>query len=150
MLQRLVLAVLLATLLCCPLSVLAEANNASVEVNIQVGDHLLSATLAENSTTEALIALLQEGPITIDMHDYASMEKVGDLPAILPRNDESINAEAGDLILYQGKSFVIYYDTNTWSLTRIGKIDDMTQQALKDILGSGDVTVMLSLPDVKR
>lgn len=48
--------------------------------------------------------------------------------------------------MYQGNSFVIYYDTNAWPLTRMGKINDITQQALREILGSGDVTVVLSLP----
>ena len=115
-------------------------------MNIQIGDHLLTATLVENSSTEALIELLKDGPITIDMNDYASMEKVGPFPQSLPRNDEQISTDAGDLILYQGSSFVIYYDTNSWNFTRLGKINDVTKQELRDILGSGSVTAVLSLP----
>lgn len=72
--------------------------------------------------------------------------KVGPFPKSLPRNDEQISTEAGDLILYQGNSFVIYYDTNSWNFTRLGKIDNVTQQELKEILGSGSVTAVLSLP----
>ncbi len=72
------------------------------------------------------------------------MEKVGDLGVTLPRNDENITTSAGDLILYQGNQFVIYYDTNHWSLTRLGKIDNITTQELKNILGKSDVTVKLS------
>ncbi len=115
-------------------------------MNIQIGDHLLTAILVENSSTEALIELLKDGPITIDMNDYASMEKVGPFPQSLPRNDEQISTDAGDLILYQGNSFVIYYDTNSWNFTRLGKINDVTKQELRDILGSGSVTAVLSLP----
>lgn len=115
-------------------------------MNIQIGDHLLTAVLVENSSTEALIELLKEGPITIDMNDYASMEKVGPFPQSLPRNDEQISTDAGDLILYQGNSFVIYYDANSWNFTRLGKINDVTKQELRDILGSGSVTAVLSLP----
>ena len=81
------------------------------------------------------------------MRDYANMEKVGTLPVDLPRNDEPINTDACDLILYQGNSFVIYYDTNSWSLTRLGRIDNITKSELKSILGTGDVTVTLSLPE---
>lgn len=51
------------------------------------------------------------------------------------------------MILYQGNSFVIYYDTNSWTLTRLGKINDVTQEELKEILGSGDVTAVLSIPE---
>lgn len=141
-----VCAMLLSALFLFPLSIYAGANEAAPGISIQVGEHLLTATLVDNSTTEALVKLLSEGPITIDMRDYAGMEKVGALPESLPRNDEPINTEAGDLILYQGNAFVIYYGTNAWFLTRIGKINDITQQALKDILSNGDVTVTLSLP----
>lgn len=115
-------------------------------MNIQIGEHVLTATLVQNSSTEALVEMLSEGPVTIDMNDYANMEKVGLLPANLPRNDKQISTAAGDLILYQGNSFVIYYDTNAWSLTRLGKIENVTQQELKEILGSGSVTAVLSLP----
>ncbi len=114
-------------------------------MNIQIGDNIFSAALADNSTAEKLLEMLSKGPITIDMQDYGNMEKVGSFDTALPRNDEAISTEPGDLILYQGKAFVIYYDTNTWNFTRIGKINDVTQEELKKALGSGDVTVTLSL-----
>lgn len=115
------------------------------QLKIKINDKTLTATLAENSSAEALKQLLSEGDITINMSDYSNFEKVGSLGTSLPRNDEQITTEAGDLILYQGSSFVIYYDTNSWSLTRLGKINDITQEELKQILGSGNVTVTLSM-----
>ena len=51
----------------------------------------------------------------------------------------------GDIILYQGKYLVIYYSTNSWNFTRIGKIDNTNGAQLKPALGNGDVTVTLSL-----
>lgn len=123
-----------------------EKEESKYMLNIQIGEHLLTATLVQNSSTEALIEMLSAGAITINMRDYANMEKVGAFPASLPRNDKQINAEAGDLILYQGNSFVIYYDTNSWNFTRLGKIDNITPQELKEILGEGDVNAVLSLP----
>lgn len=114
-------------------------------LNIQVSDRLLTATLEQNSSVDALVEMLEEGSVTINMDDYANMEKVGALPESLPRNDRQTSTEAGDLILYQGNSFVIYYETNSWNFTRLGKINDITQQELKDILGDGSVSVVLSL-----
>lgn len=114
-------------------------------MNIQVGDHVLTATLAENSSADALKTALAAGPITINMRDYERMEKVGSLGMNLPRNDEQITAEAGDLILYQGNAFVIYYAPNSWNFTRLGKIKDVTAPELQQILGDGDVTITLSL-----
>ncbi|MCM1523678.1 MAG: cyclophilin-like fold protein [Ruminococcus sp.] len=118
-----------------------------MKMNIQIGEHTLTATLAENSSAEALIELLRERDVTVNMHDYANMEKVGVLPESLPRNDVQTTTEAGDLILYLGNSFVIYYDANSWNFTRLGKIDNITQKELMDILGDGDVTAVLSLSE---
>ncbi len=114
-------------------------------MKITACNHTFTAVLADNSSAEALKELLVEGPLTIDMSDYASMEKVGPIGMNLPTNDEQISTGAGDIILYQGNSLVIYYDTNSWSFTRIGKIEDVTQEELLEALGSGDVTVTFSL-----
>jgi hypothetical protein len=114
-------------------------------MNITVGNRELTATLAQNSSTEALKELLKAGPITIQMHDYGNMEKVGGLGKSLPTNDERITTAPGDLILYQGNALVIYYAPNTWSFTRLGKITGVTGEELKTILGKGNVTVTLSL-----
>ena len=117
------------------------------KINLTIGDVVLTATLVDNSSTEALKEALSEAPITIDMRDYGNMEKVGSFGRDFPRNDESITTEAGDLILYQGSAFVIYYAPNTWSFTRLGKIDNITASELKEALGKGDVTVTLSLAE---
>lgn len=85
------------------------------------------------------------GPLTIEMSDYAGMEKVGPLGTNLPTNDEQLNTQAGDLILYQGDKLVIYYGTNSWSLTRIGKINGASEQELRELLGSGKVSVTWSI-----
>lgn len=114
-------------------------------MKITVGDTVLTVTLADNSSTEALKELLKEGPLTIDMSDYGNMEKVGPIGTSLPTNDEHISTEAGDVILYQGNSLVIYYDTNTWNFTRLGKIENVTGAELLEVLGNGSVTVTLSL-----
>lgn len=47
--------------------------------------------------------------------------------------------------MYQGNSLVIYYDTNSWNFTRIGKIEGVTGEELLDAFGDGDVTVTFSL-----
>ena len=116
------------------------------QMKIQIGERVLTATLVDNASVAALKAALAAGPITINMRDYASTEKVGPFGFDLPRNDEPINAEAGDLILYQGNAFVIYYASNSWNFTRLGKVDGVGAAELKDLLGGGDVTVTLSLP----
>lgn len=117
----------------------------SEKLVISVNNHTLTATFADNTSAVAFKDLLAEGPLTISMSDYGNFEKVGSLPRSLPRNDERITTTAGDIILYQGNSITIYYDTNTWSFTRLGKIDNVTQTELKSILGTGSATVTFSL-----
>lgn len=114
-------------------------------MKLTIGDTVLTASLADNSSTAALKELLSKASVTIDMHDYAGMEKVGPVGTSLPRNDEQLTTGPGDIILYQGSSLVIYYDKNFWSLTPIGKINGITQAQLKELLGDGNVTITFSL-----
>ncbi len=114
-------------------------------LSISVNGRTLTASLADNSSARAFQELLAEGPLTIPMSDYANMEKVGALGKNLPANDEQIHTQAGDIILYQGNRITVYYDTNSWNLTRLGKINGIAAQELKDILGGGDVEMTFSL-----
>ncbi len=114
-------------------------------MDIEVNGHVFTADMEDNSSVDALFELLEKGPVTIVMEDYADMEKVGDLGATLPRNDMRLDTEAGDVILYQGRSLVIYYDRNTWSLTPLGKITGVSGNILKSVLGPGSVEVTLSI-----
>ena len=90
-----------------------------------------------------------QGSVDIRMNDYGNMEKVGSLGFSLPRNDRQTTTAPGDLILYQGNSFVIYYDTNSWNFTRLGKVDGVSSRnEMLDLLGGkGEVTVTLSLAE---
>lgn len=116
-------------------------------ISLQIGDTALTAAMEDNSSAQALMDMLADGPVEIEMQDYAEMEKVGSLGQDLPTNDEQITTEAGDLILYQGNSFVIYYAPNSWNFTRLGKINDVSEEELREILGDGDVSVTLSLTE---
>lgn len=122
----------------------AKMENNRIRLKIE-GGRTFTATLVDNSSTQALLKQLAKSDITVKMEDYADMEKVGSLGIRLPRNDRQITTVPGDLILYQGYNFVIYYDTNSWNFTRLGKIDNASQTELKAALGKGDVTVTLSL-----
>lgn len=112
-------------------------------LTITFGDHVLSATFADNSSAAEFQALLAQGPLTIEMEDYGGFEKVGPLGTSLTRNDAQITTEPGDIILYQGNQITVYYGTNTWSFTRLARIDDPTD--LREKLGDGTVSITFSL-----
>lgn len=117
------------------------------KIKLTVNDKSFTATLEENSSAEALRQLLEKGDLSIRMNDYGDMEKVGSLGTSLPRNDRQTTTQPGDLILYLGNSFVIYYDTNSWNFTRLGRLDGVStrQEVLELLGGKGDITVTLSV-----
>lgn len=106
----------------------------------------LAATFAENSSAEAFRNLIADAPLMVSMSDYGNFEKVGDLGHNLPTNDTRITTEPGDVILYIGNNITIYYGVNTWSFTRLGKIDgNPTRESILAVLGNGTVNVTFSL-----
>lgn len=117
------------------------------KIKLTVNGKSFTATLEENSSAEALRQLLEKGDLSIRMNDYGDMEKVGSLGTSLPRNDRQTTTQPGDLILYLGNSFVIYYDTNSWNFTRLGRLDGVStrQEVLELLGGKGDITVTLSV-----
>ena len=149
------LSFILISVFFCALSCAAEREKFSsnygvnMKISIQVtsdsGSHKLSATLADNSSAAAFYELLKKGAVAIKMRDYGSFETVGPLPWKLPQNDERITTVPGDVILYQGDQITLFYDTNTWEYTRLGKVMERSQNELKELLGGSDVSVTFSL-----
>ncbi len=103
------------------------------------------ANFADNGSADAFRELLREGDLTIHMSDYGSFEKVGSIGTSLPHQDTQIETTTGDVMLYQGSQIVIFYGTNQWSYSRLGRIDGASAEALLDAFGSGDVAMTFSL-----
>ena len=119
--------------------------SSQTKVVLKVGGNTMTATLTDNGATRELAKLLEQGDITIRMSDYGGFEKVGALPQSLPTSNTQITTEPGDIMLYQGNRMVIFYGSNSWSYTRLGKIDGATTSTLRQFLGNGDITLTLSL-----
>ncbi len=117
--------------------------NTVTNMNVQVGDVVFSATLEENEAVSALVEMMRENPVVIQMSDYSGFEKVGSLGTSLPASNSQTTTQAGDIVLYNGNQIVIFYGSNSWSYTRLGHIDDLT--GWEEALGRGDVTVTFSL-----
>ena len=114
-----------------------------MNMNVQVGDAVFSATLEENEAVTAFVEMMREGSVVIQMSDYSGFEKVGPLGTSLPASNSQTTTHAGDIVLYNGNQIVIFYGSNSWSYTRLGHIDDLT--GWEEALGNGDVTVTFTL-----
>ena len=116
-------------------------------IKMTVSGKTLPVKIEDNKATEALVAVLREAPVTYEAHDYGGFEKVGPLGLTLPANNSQITTQPGDVILYSGNQIVLFYGSNTWSYTRLGKIQYESLDELKSFLkaGEGIISVTLSL-----
>lgn len=117
--------------------------NTAMRMNVQIGDSAFTATLEENAAVDSFVELMKTAPVVIQMSDYAGFEKVGSLGTSLPASDSQTTTQAGDIVLYNGNQIVIFYGSNSWGYTRLGKIDDLA--GWEEALGNGDVTVTFSV-----
>ena len=114
-------------------------------MNLKVNNSTMKVKLSDNAATKALVERLKEGTITYNAYDYGGFEKVGALGVSLPSNDTYITTEPGDIMLYTSNQLCIFFDSNSWEYSPIGKIEGMTKQQLKDAFGTGEVSITLSL-----
>ena len=114
-------------------------------MRLMIDDTEVSVQWENNASVTALRGLAETGPKEIRMSMYGGFEQVGSLGQSLVRSDSQTVTGPGDIVLYAGNSIVVFYGSNSWAYTRLGKITDKTQQELTELLGNGDVTLTLSL-----
>ena len=141
----LLLAAMLLT--CCSKDSDVTAQTMTQRLYITIDGKTLPVVLVDNAATQTLVAALKEGDITYEAHDYGGFEKVGALGRSLPTSDTQTTTQAGDVILYSGNQIVLFYGSNSWSYTRLGRMEYSSQTELQSFLkaGQGNVTVKFSL-----
>ena len=117
------------------------------EIVIVIGDHEYNLQLEDNDSVYELMNKLDEKDISLSLRDYGGFEKVGDLGFSLSSSDKRIKTEYGDVVLYHGNQLVLFYGSNTWEYTRIGHILNITEDELRNILGDGEVSIILRKGD---
>ena len=122
-----------------------ESEEAEKMLQMKIGDTAVAVSWEENGSVEALKKLCENGPLTIQMSMYGGFEQVGRIGQSLPRNDSQTTTQAGDIVLYSGDQLVVFYGSNSWAYTRLGRITDKTAQEMTKLLGGGDVMITLEL-----
>ncbi len=117
------------------------------EMFLTINEKKIEVSLAKNSSVDALIEILKQGNIVYTAKDYGGFEKVGELGYTLPTNNTQITTQAGDVILYSGNQIVLFYGSNSWSYTRLGRINGYSVSELSSLLcaGKGNIQVTISL-----
>lgn len=125
--------------------ILKETDDNNEDMKISINDTSIDVKWEENEAVDALKAAVKDNPMTINMSMYGGFEQVGSLDMSLPHNDTRITTEPGDVILYSGNQIVLFYGSNTWSYTRLGKIINMNEEQLRELLSKGNVTITISI-----
>ena len=117
---------------------------------ITIGEETHTVTMEDNVGTRALIAALQTENIVYIAHDYGNFEKVGYIGQSFPTDNHQITTSAGDLVLYGGDNICIFYGSNSWSYTRIGKLDGLSADEVRRFVkaGEGEMNITLSLQPI--
>ena len=146
-----ILLILAAVLLTCCSSdgeVKAEnnsTNNMNQTLYITVGGVTKTATLVDNAATRELVTRLQSAAMTVTLNSSGGFEIWGSLGFSLPTSNEQVNAQPGDIVLYNGSNICMFYGTNSWSYTRLGKIDGLTESELRTFLKAGESNISVTL-----
>lgn len=123
------------------ISLYAYGNDTTLKITI--GTYTFKATLLENETTKAFKAIL---PLSLAMSELNGNEKYFNFSNNLPTHPSKVGTiHAGDLMLWEGNSFVLFYQTfsTSYAYTRLGHIEDTTY--LQQALTKGNVMVRLAL-----
>lgn len=114
---------------------------------ITIDGQTQSATLADTQAARELAAKLEDGPVTVSLNSSGGFEIWGPLGFSLTTSNQQINAQPGDIILYNGSNICMMYGSNSWSYTRLGHIDGLSESELRTFLkaGQSNVAVTLSL-----
>ena len=122
-----------------------ETEETEVMLELAINGTPVSVKWEDNESVQALIELAAKEPITVQMSMYGGFEQVGSLGTSIAKNDAQTTTFAGDIVLYSGSNIVIFYGSNSWAYTRLGKITGMTDSELAKLLGNGDVSMTLTL-----
>ncbi len=123
---------------------ISEEEETMNTIRLYIGGEELSVEWENNESVDALKELVKEKPLEVQMSMYGGFEQVGDLGISLPRHDAQTTTGAGDIVLYSGNQVVIFYGSNSWAYTRLGRVADKSEEEMSELLGNGDVMITLS------
>ena len=121
-----------------------DAGEEITEMKMTINGMPVSVSWENNESVRALAEMAETGSVIIETEPYGGFEQVGSIGATLPSNDTDIRTNSGDIMLYSGSQMVVFYGSNSWAYTRLGKITDKSDSELRELLGGDGVTVNIT------
>lgn len=126
-------------------SALPETDAENMELIMKIDGTEVSVAWENNESVDAIRNLAASGGLEINMSMYGGFEQVGSIGQSIPRSDEQTTTKAGDIVLYSGNQVVVFYGSNSWAYTRLGRITDKTEQELAEMLGKKNVVLSFEI-----
>lgn len=123
--------------------VIENNTNEGRYLKITVNGEELIVVLENNVATNELYNYLNSESINVNAHQYGNFEMVGTLPFSLTTSDQEYVTKSGDVMLYLGNQITIFYDSNVYSYTRLGRVTNKSDEELKNILNGEDVQLII-------
>lgn len=124
--------------------IIQEEPSSAGDLQMLINGTAVAVAWEDNAAVDTLRELCNGQTLNIDMSMYGGFEQVGSIGTQLPRDDVQTTTEAGDIMLYAGDQMVVFYGSNSWAYTRLGRITDKSQVQLSELLSGGNVTITLT------
>ena len=115
----------------------------AVTMKLYINDTEVPVVWENNAAVEALAADAGKGDIVVNMSMYGGNEQFGPLGKSYPANNRQVTTSNGDIVLFNNDQIVVFYGSNTWSYTKLGRLT-LPEDEVTELLSNGDITLRLT------
>ena len=105
------------------------------DMNLYIDNQKVDVTWEDNDSVKELKTIL---PLSINMHEYGGFEQTGSIGKSITRNDIQLDVVPGDIVLYSGNQISVFYNSSSWSYTKLGHIN-LSNNELNSLLNKDSV-----------
>lgn len=117
-------------------------SESEINMKLYIDDTYVEKVSWEDNASVKELKHLAKNILTISMHTYGGFEQTGSIGQSIVRDDRQIDVIPGDIVLYQGNQISVFYNSSSWSYTRLGHIN-MDKTDLDSLLNKSNITFVL-------
>ena len=119
-------------------------NDEEENMKLYFNDIEIPVIWEDNQTVQELMKEAGNGDIIVRMSMHSDNEQFGPLGKKYTRDDKQTTTHNGDIVLYRGDKIVVFYGSNSWAYTRLGKMN-IPESDVTEILSNGDITLKITI-----
>lgn len=114
-----------------------------VELQMTINNQEIIVKWENNTSVAALKEIVKTQPLVIETSRYGGFEQVGSLGQSIKSSDQRQTTEIGDIMLYASINITIFFGSNTWSYTKLGHIENLSDAEIKTLLNVTKTTMII-------